>query len=77
MSKNNRIKIDKDNREFMISQIIEYFGKERDEEIGYLAASLILDFVSENLGPLFYNQGVKDSIAFMSDKVEDMYGLEI
>lgn len=72
----SRIKLDKEDKEYIVSQIIEYFEKEKNEEIGNLAATLYLDFITENIGPYFYNQGVKDSIAFMSDKIDDMYSLE-
>ncbi len=73
---NSKIKLDKEEKEHIVSQIIEYFEKEKNEEIGNLAATLYLDFITENIAPYFYNQGVKDSIAFMSDKIDDMYSLE-
>ena len=73
---NSRIKLDKEDKEYIISKIIEYFEKEKNEEIGNLGATLYLDFITENIAPYFYNQGVKDSISFMNDKIDDMYSLE-
>lgn len=72
-----RIQLSKENKEQMIKEIKGFFLKERDEEIGDLAASLFLDFIIENLAAAFYNQGVEDCIAFMKDKLDDLYGLEI
>lgn len=44
-----------------------YFLNERDDDLGDLAASLILDFFMEKLAPEFYNQGVYDSYKYMSE----------
>jgi len=60
-----------------IEEIKSFFFNERDEEIGDLAASLLLDFFLQKLAPIFYNEGVKNSIKYMQEQVEDMYGLEI
>ncbi|MFX0548387.1 DUF2164 domain-containing protein [Hathewaya histolytica] len=70
------IKLSKEKRENMISLIQEYFEKEHDENFGDLAAGFILDFIIEKLGPEFYNQGVYDSYAYMTDKIEDLLSLQ-
>lgn len=72
-----RIQLSKEDKELMIRKIKEFFLKERDEEIGDLAASLLLDFIVENFAATFYNQGIQDCIVFMKDKLDDLYGLEI
>lgn len=74
---NSRFKISKEKKEELIKAIKEFFRRERDEEIGDLAALLILDFFIADLAPAFYNQGLQDCIAFMKDKLDDVYGLEI
>jgi len=73
---NNQIKISKEKRDDMISTIKTYFYKERDEEIGDLAALLILDFFMEKLAPEFYNQGVYDSHKYMLDRIEDLLAIQ-
>lgn len=70
------IKINKEKRQDMISAIQTYFLTERSEELGELAASLILDFFIEKLGPEIYNQGVYDSYKYMSDRIEDLLVLQ-
>lgn len=57
-------------------EIIRYFSVERDEDIGELSAELFLDFITEKIGPVFYNQGIRDAQAFLSEKLEDLYGIE-
>jgi uncharacterized protein (DUF2164 family) len=59
-----------------VEEIKEYFIERRDEEIGQLAAELLLDFMMEKVGGIIYNQAIRDAQAFMSEKVEDLYGLE-
>lgn len=75
MGKKNPIKIKKEVREDMISSIKNYFEKERDEELGDLAAGLILDFIIDELAPEFYNQGVYDSYQFMNVRCEDLLSI--
>lgn len=74
--KNSDIKISKEERATMISSIKEFFLMERDEELGEIGASIILDFFVENLGTVIYNRGIRDSYEYMTDKLEDMLGLE-
>lgn len=72
----NKLTISKEEREKLISEIQEYFLEEREEELGNLAAGFILDFIVEHIAPTFYNQGIRDSIKYINERVEDMYGLE-
>ena len=71
-----KFEIDKDKRKMMQEKIKKFFLNERDEEIGDLAAILILDFIIENLASDFYNLGIRDCIAQISQNVEDLFGLE-
>jgi uncharacterized protein (DUF2164 family) len=68
--------ISKEKRIELRDKIKAYFQNERDEEIGDLAASLILDFVIEELAPEFYNQGIFDAYKYFSDRTEDILGLQ-
>ncbi|WP_017413794.1 DUF2164 domain-containing protein [Clostridium tunisiense] len=74
--KSNKIKLSKEKRDAMISQVKEYFYNEREEELGDLAAGLIVDFITEKFAPEFYNQGVFDSYVYMNDRVEDLLGIQ-
>lgn len=76
MKNNNRIKLTKEKRDDMTSAIKTYFSKEREEEIGDLAAGLILDFIIEELAQEFYNQGVYDSYKHMESSIEDLLSIQ-
>lgn len=72
----NKFELSKEKKDLMISEIKNYFSKERDIELGDLAASLILDFFMEKLAPEFYNQGVEDSYKYLSNSIEDLLGIQ-
>ncbi|WP_053217221.1 DUF2164 domain-containing protein [Virgibacillus senegalensis] len=63
-------------KEEMTTAIKTYFSEERNEELGDLAASLILDFFMEKLAPKFYNLGIEDAHAYMSSKLEDIFEIQ-
>jgi uncharacterized protein (DUF2164 family) len=73
----DKIVIGAENRKAMIDLIKTFFLKEREEELGDLAASIFLDFFAKELAPEFYNQGVFDSYQYLNDKLEDVLGLQI
>jgi len=70
------VKFSKEEKAEIIDKIIKYFYNEKDEEIGELAANLLLDFISENIASYYFNHGVRESIRFIQERVEDMYSLE-
>jgi uncharacterized protein (DUF2164 family) len=74
------IRLPKEIKDQIIYKIKDYFYTERSEEIGDLAAGNLLDFVLKEIGPYFYNQGVKDAKEIFEQKVmsleEDIQSLE-
>lgn len=75
--KESRIVFKEDRKKAMIREIKKYFSEERDEDCGDLGAQLILDFIIEKIGPDIYNQGLDDAHIYLSEKLEDMYGLQL
>ncbi|WP_164219450.1 DUF2164 domain-containing protein [Virgibacillus sp. YIM 98842] len=73
---NQRFDLPKEQKEDMMRRIQAFFHKEREEEIGDLAAIMVLDFIIDEIAPVFYNLGITDSHAFITDKLEDLFGLE-
>ncbi|MDP4127910.1 MAG: DUF2164 domain-containing protein [Bacillota bacterium] len=71
----SKIEINKETRVEMILAIKTYFLKERDEDLGDLAAGLVLDFFMEKLAPHAYNQGVYDSYKYINERTEDLLGI--
>ncbi len=72
----NSITLSKEKKQEMVNSIKEYFYSEREEEMGDLAASMLLSYIIDELAPEFYNQGITDAYKYMNDKVEDMLGLQ-
>ncbi|MGL5634164.1 MAG: DUF2164 domain-containing protein [Sarcina sp.] len=70
-----KLTLSKERNEKIIRDIQEFFLTERDEVLGDLAASIVLDFILETVGPELYNQGVFDSYKYMSDRVEDLLSI--
>jgi uncharacterized protein (DUF2164 family) len=76
MKDKDKFKLTKEQREYMTSAIKAYFLKEREEELGDLASNMMLNFIMEEIAPEFYNIGVYDAYKYMSDRVEDVLGLQ-
>ncbi|GAB5537105.1 MAG: hypothetical protein Rubg2KO_33540 [Rubricoccaceae bacterium] len=56
----------------LVESIQVYFRDERDEEIGELRASLLLEFILEEIGPSVYNQALRDAQAHLRRTVDDL-----
>jgi uncharacterized protein (DUF2164 family) len=68
-----KIEISKEEKKKAIGEIREYFLKERNEEIGELAGEFILDFITEKIGPYFYNKAIIDIQKYMNEKLDDLF----
>ncbi|MFP7494340.1 DUF2164 family protein [Terribacillus saccharophilus] len=64
-------------RREMITSLQNYFEQEKDEQLGDLAAGLLLDFITKELGPILYNAGIEASYQFMNEKIEDLFGIQV
>ncbi|MEI7792380.1 MAG: DUF2164 domain-containing protein [Candidatus Berkelbacteria bacterium] len=76
MGKDRELKLPKEKRAQLIEEVKQFFLTERDEEIGDLAASAVLDFMLEKIGNELYNEGVKDSYSYINDKIIDVLGIQ-
>ncbi|MDY0394391.1 DUF2164 domain-containing protein [Virgibacillus halophilus] len=74
------IKFPQEQREAFLTKVKDYFYMERSEEIGDLAAENMADFIAREIGPVFYNQGVRDAKDMLEQKMmnleEDISSLE-
>ncbi|QUI23950.1 DUF2164 domain-containing protein [Vallitalea pronyensis] len=73
----SKIELSKEKQDVIKGLIKEFFLEERDEEIGDLAAILLMEFILQEVGPVIYNQAIGDCIKSMTEKVDELYGLEI
>lgn len=72
-----RLKLTQEQKAQMITDIKEQFLTHRDEELGDLGATLLLDFFTEKLAPTYYNLGILDAKAMLLQRLEDLHGLEL
>lgn len=67
-----RIVLSKEKKDELIKCIKNYFLNERNEDLGDLASGMILKFVTEELAPEFYNQGVYDAYKYINERSDDV-----
>jgi len=70
------MKLDKLQKKEMVGKLQTYFLAERSEELGELAASLLVDFIVSDLSAPIYNRAVADAYALMSERLEELFELE-
>ncbi|WP_105617877.1 DUF2164 domain-containing protein [Vallitalea okinawensis] len=66
------LQLTKEQKDKLMEDIIQFFDEERDEEIGIIAASTVLDFFLEELGDKIYNKGLDDAKTWFSHQMENM-----
>lgn len=59
-----------------IEKIKEHFQEVHDEEIGELKAMLLCDFLVNECGAFFYNEGIEDARTYFMSKLDDVYALQ-
>ncbi|MBP6765594.1 MAG: DUF2164 domain-containing protein [Rubrivivax sp.] len=66
------IELSKEARALAVTSIERYFQTERDERIGNIAASALLGFFLQEIGPSIYNRAVADVQERMLARVNDI-----
>ncbi|ANM11399.1 MULTISPECIES: DUF2164 domain-containing protein [unclassified Rhizobium] len=66
-----KIEFSKDEKAEIVARIRAYFDRELDP-IGALPAEFLLDFFAEEIGPYFYNRGLRDAQAALLKRIEDL-----
>ncbi|MEQ1768972.1 MAG: DUF2164 domain-containing protein [Devosia sp.] len=74
------IKFEKEQRAAIVEKVQRYFTDELDQSIGAIPAEMLLNFLSEEIGAFYYNQGLTDAQAvylrMMDNAGDEIYGLE-
>lgn len=68
----NSIEFSKDEKDVLVRKIQLYFTEELDQDIGQFPALFLLDFFAEEIGSYFYNRGVYDAAALISERMESV-----
>ena len=75
-----KIVFDKPTRDLLSRQLMRHLKDELDLDVDPVDAGGLVDFLSETLGPHFYNQGLADAQAVIRSRaeliVEAVYDLE-
>ncbi|ADY64980.1 MULTISPECIES: DUF2164 domain-containing protein [Rhizobium/Agrobacterium group] len=66
--------LEKQDRAVLAARVREYLARETETEIGLLQAEIFVDFLAEEVGYVFYNQGLKDAHAAILRRLEDAAG---
>ena len=66
------IKFSKEEKDILITKIKCYFREELDQDIGGFDADFLLDFITKEMGVYFYNRGLSDAQAALSNKVDEI-----
>lgn len=66
------IELTKEDRAQAVASIERYFRENMEEKIGNIAASGLLGFILEEIGPSIYNRGVADAQERIQARVTDL-----
>lgn len=66
------IELSKEDRQQAISSIERYFRENMEERIGNIAASGLLSFFLDEVGPSIYNKGVADAQERMQVRISEL-----
>jgi uncharacterized protein (DUF2164 family) len=64
------IEVSKDNKDFIVDKIQQYFNQELDQDLAQFDAEFLLDSFSEQIGMLYYNQALQNAQAVLVNKLE-------
>lgn len=56
----------------MTQKLQQYFAHELNYDLGSFDAQFLLDFISQEIGYHFYNQGLLDAQVILSKKIDDI-----
>lgn len=74
------IKLERAQKETLATAIQDYMQDELDVEIGQFDSEFLIDFITEKLGPIYYNKGVEDAKSLVERRMlevsEELYEIE-
>lgn len=68
------IELQKEKHDRLILSCKQYVAEHLDQDIGDLKASLLLDFILKEIGPVIYNGAIADAQARMQEMVAELDG---
>ena len=68
------ITLSKDSLAKLKPSLVRFFEEELDVDLGEMKTALVLDYMLKEVGPLVYNQAIKDAEKFVAERVMDLEG---
>ena len=68
----SKIEFQAQQKEQLIQKLQKYMSNELDVELGQFDADFFLDFISKEMGNLYYNQGLYDAQTVLTDKMDSL-----
>jgi uncharacterized protein (DUF2164 family) len=68
----SKLELSKEARDALAKALSRYLKEELDLDVTGFDAVFLLDFISETLGPHYYNQGLWDAQALLAKKLDEM-----
>jgi uncharacterized protein (DUF2164 family) len=66
----SKIEFSPQQKEQLIQKLQTYMSKELEVELGQFDGDFFLDFISKEMGSLYYNQGLYDAQTVLADRME-------
>ena len=66
------ITFNKEEKVDLINRLQSYCEVELDRQLGTFEAQFLLDFISETMGPFYYNRGIYDAQALLQEQLENV-----
>lgn len=75
------IEFSPDEKRQLVAMLQEYFSTALDQELGRFEAEFLLEHLSKNLGPIYYNKGLLDARALLDKQMDEftdaIYAMEM
>jgi uncharacterized protein (DUF2164 family) len=68
----SKLELSKESAEAASKALSDYLKRELDLEVKGFDAVFLVDFITEHLGPHYYNQGLADAQALLAKKLDEM-----
>ena len=68
------LRLSNERRGLLVKGLTRHFEAEFDEPLSAFRAEGLVDFFLRELGPPVYNQGVRDAVAYLQNKLNDLDG---
>lgn len=66
----SKIEFQAQHKEQLIQKLQKYMSHELDVELGQFDADFFLDFISKEMGSLYYNQGLYDAQTVLAERMD-------